>query len=100
MLSAARSAQAVNELKDPSNPGQCWRCLANLPKPTAKNIIKEIVRDIDWAAVGYDAKKLAAAKKAGEYNKNIKLEEVGEGGSIEQSSIKRLAELGIMPHSA
>ena len=91
---------AVNEITDPSKPGQCWRCLSNLPKPTSNNIIKEVARDIDWAAVGYTAKEITAAKKDKTYNYNLKLEEVGEGGSIEKSSITRLKELGVEPHTA
>ena len=53
--------EAVNEVSNVDNPGQCWRCSANLPKPTAKNIIKEIVRDIDWSKVGLSEKKSSAS---------------------------------------
>ncbi|DBA35232.1 TPA_asm: exonuclease [dsDNA virus vir530] len=99
-LIACEVCNAVNEIKDTANPGQCWRCKANLPKPTAKNIIKETVREIDWAAVGYSAKELAASKKAGKYKSSIELEEVGEGGDMGKSSMERLAELGRTTHSA
>ena len=53
--------EAVNEVSNVDNPGQCWRCSANLPKPTAKNIIKEIVRDIDWSKVGLSEKKSSSS---------------------------------------
>jgi len=100
VLEKCEVCSAVNEVVDPSKPGQCWRCHANLPVPTAKNIIKEIARDVDWAAVGYSAKELTAAKKAGSYNSKIELEEAGEGGDIGKSSLQRLKELGIAPHSS
>jgi hypothetical protein len=100
ILVACEVCGAVNEITDPSKTGQCWRCLSNLPKPTSNNIIKEIARDIDWAAVGYSAKQLTAAKKEKTYNYKLELEPIGEGGSIEKSSIARLKELGVEPHTA
>ena len=56
--------EAVNEVSNADNPGQCWRCSANLPKPTAKNIVKEIVRDIDWSKVGLTEKKSASSSSS------------------------------------
>lgn len=52
--------EAVNEITDKSKPGQCWRCSANLPAPTTKNIIKEVAREIDWSKVGLTEKKTTA----------------------------------------
>ena len=49
--------EAVNEVTNVDSPGQCWRCSADLPKPTAKNVIKEIAREIDWSKVGLTEKK-------------------------------------------
>lgn len=61
ILEACEVCQAVNEITDKNNPGQCWRCHANLPVPTAKNVIKEVVRDIDWSKVGLTEKKSSSA---------------------------------------
>lgn len=45
--------------------GQCWRCHADLPTATPKNILKEVVRSYDFSKVGLTEKKPAAksAKK-------------------------------------
>lgn len=61
VLEKCEVCEAVNEVTDPSNPGQCWRCLAALPKPDSKNIIKEVVRTIDWSQVGLTASQVKAA---------------------------------------
>ena len=53
--------EAVNEVTNVDSPGQCWRCSADLPKPTAKNVIKEIAREIDWSKVGLTEKKSTAS---------------------------------------
>ena len=53
--------EAVNEVTNVDSPGQCWRCSADLPKPTAKNVIKEIAREIDWSKVGLSEKKSTSA---------------------------------------
>ena len=55
--------QAVNEVKESGEPGQCWRCLAELPKPTEANIIKESVRPFDYSKVGLSDKKKTTTKK-------------------------------------
>ena len=57
ILVACTVCDAVNEIKDKESPGQCWRCSANLPRPTAQNIIKEVAREIDWSKVGLTEKK-------------------------------------------
>ena len=54
--------QAVNEVKESADPGQCWRCLSNLPKPTEANIIKESVRPFDYTKVGLTEKKTTTKK--------------------------------------
>jgi len=61
ILEKCQVCEAVNEVTDPSNPGQCWRCLAALPKPASNNIIKEVVRQIDWSQVGLTAAQIKAA---------------------------------------
>ena len=55
--------QAVNEVEESGEPGQCWRCLAELPKPTEANIIKESVRPFDYSKVGLSDKKKTTTKK-------------------------------------
>ena len=89
---------AINEIKESADPGQCWRCLAALPKPDANNLIRESVRPIDWAAAGYTAKTLAAAKKAGTYNADITLTPVPEKDP-QVPAMERLIKLGIPPHA-
>jgi len=91
---------AVNEVRDVSDPGQCWRCLANLPKPTAKNIIREQVRSVDWSLTGLSGDALKKAKAALATNKSeLELQYVGNENAA-NIAIERLKELGIEPHSA
>ena len=99
ILEACEVCSAVNEIRDANNPGQCWRCHANLPKPTAKNIIKEQVRDIDWSLVGLSGDALKKAKADKTRNSNVDLEPVGEGGDMGKSSMARLSKVGSVPHS-
>src|SRR5574344_1725826 len=63
---------AINEVTTPQNPGQCWRCLANLPAVTAADIIREVARPVDWSLVGLSGDKLKAAQKA-QKEKPVKL---------------------------
>ena len=88
---------AVNEVTTPQNPGQCWRCSANLPQLTNDNVLREVARPIDWTLVGLSGDKLktaqAAAKKS---NAEIVLQPVGTD-NIPQTAIKRLSDLGIAP---
>jgi hypothetical protein len=53
---------AVNQFDCSSEPGQCWRCSANLPQPTTKNILKETVRKVDYSKVGISEKKSTTKK--------------------------------------
>ena len=88
---------AINEIKESADPGQCWRCLAALPKPDANNLIRESVRPVDWAASGYTAKTLAAAKKAGKYNEDFKALPVAESNP-QDPAMERLIKLNRPPH--
>ena len=88
---------AVNEVFDPNNPGQCWRCLANLPAPSPENIVREAVRPVDWGAVGYTAKELAAAQKAGTYQPVTELQPVAPEAP-QVTAMQRLIRLGVEPH--
>lgn len=80
VLEKCEVCTAVNEITDTANPGQCWRCHANLPKPSTKNIIREIAREIDWGAVGLSGDALKKYNSSKNKLKDSDLEEAGEGG--------------------
>ena len=90
--------QAINEVDQASDPGQCWRCSANLPALTDKNIIQEVARPIDWSLVGLSGDKLKEAQAAAKKSKtNLVLQPTGNDitGS---TAMKRLKDLGVEPH--
>lgn len=64
VLEKCTVCDAVNEITDVQNPGQCWRCQANLPEPTDKTIIKETTRPVDWSKVGITEKKTTTTNKS------------------------------------
>lgn len=100
VLEKCEVCEAVNEVTNMNDPGQCWRCHANLPVPTSKTIIREVAREIDWSLVGLSGDALKAAQKAGKDNKKFIQEEVGEGGDVGKSSMARLIEVGSAPHTS
>lgn len=88
---------AVNEISTINNPGQCWRCSANLPEVTDKNVLREVARPIDWSLVGLSGDKLKAAQAEAKKSKTpLKLQPVGNE-NIGKTAIERLVDLGINP---
>src|SRR5574344_971125 len=70
--------EAVNEVDQATDPGQCWRWSANLPELTDKNVLQEVVRPIDWSLVGLSGDKLKAAQAAAQKSKqSVKLQPTG-----------------------
>ena len=87
--------QAVNEVDQATDPGQCWRCSANLPALTEKNVLQEVVRSIDWSLVGLSGDKLKEAQEAAKKSKkSLTLQPTGDDltGS---TAMKRLKDLGV-----
>jgi len=88
---------AVNEISSINNPGQCWRCSANLPEVTSENVLREVARPIDWSLVGLSGDKLKAAQAEAKKSKtSLKLQPVGNE-NIGKTAISRLVDLGINP---
>lgn len=88
---------AVNEISTINNPGQCWRCSANLPEVTDKNVLREVARPIDWSLVGLSGDKLKAAKaEAKKAKQPLVLQPVGNE-NVGKTAIARLVDLGIAP---
>ncbi len=57
------ACSAINTVPCSSTGNSCYRCLGALPDPTAKNIIKETLRDYDFTKVGLSEKKTTTTKK-------------------------------------
>lgn len=89
---------AVNEVKDTNNPGQCWRCYANLPEVTDRNRIREQVRGFDWHLVGLSGDDLKKAKADTKKQSAIPLQPVGAITEIPKTSMSRLITEGSVPH--
>ena len=84
---------AINEVTTPQNPGQCWRCSANLPAVTAADIIREVSRPVDWSLVGLSGDKLKAAQKAQKENPvKVTLQPVDQDNIAAQAAV-RLAKI-------
>jgi hypothetical protein len=87
--------EAVNEVDQATDPGQCWRCSANLPELTDKNVLQEVVRPIDWSLVGLSGDKLKAAQaEAKKSKKSLALQPTGDD-LTGATAMKRLKDLGV-----
>ena len=87
--------EAVNEVDQATDPGQCWRCSANLPELTDKNVLQEVVRPIDWSLVGLSGDKLKAAQaEAKKSKKSLTLQPTGDD-LTGATAMKRLKDLGV-----
>lgn len=87
--------EAVNEVDQATDPGQCWRCSANLPELTDKNVLQEIARPIDWSLVGLSGDKLKAAQAEAQKSKKALKLQPTEGDLTGATAMKRLKDLGI-----
>ena len=100
LLVACEVCNAVNEVKQAKSPGQCWRCLSNLPEVTSKNRIREQTRSFDWQTVGMSGDKLKAEKERIYQEKEVFRALPTGNDSTGRTAMERLAKLGITPHKA